>query len=294
MATLLGEVYSAPKVDEEYKEDKAITDRIYTVSYYVQGSSSEGPASILAVGGLPAIGDYVRINGELYTGAPCTKRSITEHDSNSNVWTVECEFNSAVNVQEQDQGQGQDPTDLTPKWSWSCDTIDRVVPKDVITGELIANKAEEPLPLTAPVAVPVLKIERYQWIFDPDTIYEYVNHVNSTEFWGADKKCAWMSSIEDSPETVNGVPLRKVTYTIRFMKDSWVEQVLNHGSRYKQFGPFPDGLVRYANCADESGSPTMRNLTINGGLLPLTNEPIFLPFNKYKTADFNKLNLGPW
>lgn len=320
MATLLGEKYNIVSTDETYDVDKRTKSRVYSVTYYIQGSSSEGPPSILVTTGLPRIGSYLTVNSESDTSARCINRRIAEHDTNTNIWAVECSFDTKVTVSE-DSGDQQDPTDLTPEWSWSFETIDKVLEKDPISSKPIINTAGEKLFLVSPIAIPILTIERYETFFDPDVILAYVNHTNSSTFWGAAEGQALMAGIDDNPEDVDGVTYRKVKYVIKFniTEYGWAELVLNQGSKHRVLNPFEDkdaqsdASKQFFAALDRTGSPTTVILDKDGYRLgagpssdavapdyaPVEEDPTlenggYLKFDRFPSANFNTLVLGPW
>lgn len=334
MATLLGEKYNVVNTDESYDVDKRTKSRVYSVTYYIQGSASEGPPSILSTTGLPKIGTYLTVNTESDTSARCITRRITEHDTNTHIWAVECSFDTKAAITEDDGGSDDttDPVDLTPKWSWSFETMDEVLTKDPISGKPVINTIGQKLhDLTTPVAIPVLTIERYQTIFDPDVIIAYVNHTNSSKFWGADVGQALMAGIEDNPEDVNGVALRKVTYVIKFniRPQGWAELVLNNGTMCHKLDPNNADKADQGDYAkkvfpptDDFGNKSEATLDKDGyelGLGPTSAAHIgtsptgwpywvkedpppepteenggYLKFNRFEKANFKALELGPW
>lgn len=198
---------------------------------------------------------------------------------------------------EDQQDQQQPPESRRPKWRWGYDTIERVVTQDR-DGDPIVNAVGEPIEYTEPLALPILTISRFQLSFDPDTIHEYVNHVNSDSFWGADPGQALMFGIEDEEDSKviwNQIKYRRVTYVIKFavpvIEDSlegWDALLLNRGTFYIN----DDGLKQHFR-DEATGALITGNLEFNGQKLDDGVQPRILKFQPKKEANFGTLNLGP-
>lgn len=198
----------------------------------------------------------------------------------------------------EDQENQNTPPDLrTPEWSWTFESWEHIVRKDV-DGLAIVNAVGEPIELTAQQAFPILTVERNQLTFDPDTILEYANHVNSTEFYGADPKTVLMRGIEDRKDTQRiwqNIYYRRVRYTTVFalpfipdVLEGWTDLVLNRGTFYI------DNDARKVHFRTDDGAQITGNLDLAGQKLDEGLPPIVLKFNTKKEANFNTLNLGPF
>ena len=90
MSSIIGEKYNTITGDETYDIVKRLITRTYTITYFIQGSSTEGASTIYNTPGLPQIGDKPVVNGVTQNSARCIKRSLAEVDTGKNVWAVEC------------------------------------------------------------------------------------------------------------------------------------------------------------------------------------------------------------
>lgn len=172
----------------------------FTLIYQVQADDAlQDEDDIRNTPGLPEIGDRLR-------GAWCVARNFREENTHAGLWEAVCEFSSKpylVNEQ-------------AVRWRWDFETEEQVVENDPVTLRPIVNSSEEQILTTAPVAIPVLTIERIQASFSPEIIQLFQNKTNLSTFWGAPRNCALMSGIRDEEYTIDQTPLRKVSYIIKF------------------------------------------------------------------------------
>jgi hypothetical protein len=271
----------------------------FTMVYQVLGDSvNDTFLDILATTGIP-IPKITSI-----AGIPCKEVDAKEVDTSISLgplWEVEAKFDSTIN----DDNEEEDPTDWAPEWRWSFETSEEVLEYDAIEGKAkpIQNSVGEPLFVTVPIAIPTLRISRYQNTFSPQTILDYANHSNKTAFWGAPIHCALLAGIDDAPEKINNFKVRKVEYLIKFKikrdeegeieAGGWILQLLDHGTKHKVF---VDGDIfgTFVNFTDAHQNESTGNLDGLGIKLPDNQPPVFLPFHKHPEAELNTLNLGPW
>lgn len=235
------------------------------------------------------------------TPARIVSRSLDRHPADPLTWYVDVTADSRV---EEEDDENTPPDQRLPEWSWDFETIERVATKDAsgsgnVSGRHIVNAVGEPFELTVPIALPVLTIERWQTSFSPQTIINYVNRVNSTTFWGAQKGVALMAGIRDRKDTqqvFQGQFFRKVTYTIKFalpyiedVLEGWKALLLNRGTFY-----FTSASDKTPKPFLAQGSHVTGNLTATGEKAADGAEPVVLKFDIHKEADFNALQLGPF
>jgi hypothetical protein len=200
---------------------------------------------------------------------------------------------------DQDIQSNQTSPDLRlPEWSWDFESIERVCSKDT-DGLEIVNSVGEPIILSSPWVIPVLNIERYELTFDPSVIVAYVNHRNTSSFWGAQAGQALMGGIRDRRDTQEvwqGFYFRKVSYCIKFAvpfvadaMEGWTDLVLNRANYYVDSNTFD--LVHFR---DARGNLIQGNIDTSGLPLPTGQAPMVLRFNTKAEAEFNALNLGPY
>lgn len=223
--------------------------------------------------------------------------ALSRSEENRLLWFLDVTADSTID--EEDAEESQTPPDQrTPEWSWDFETIEQIIATDV-NGLPVVNGVGEPFELTAPRALPVLHIERWEPTFDPDTILDYMNTVNDAEFWGAPAGSALMAGIRDRKDTQEvyaGVYYRKVSYTIKFALpfvadalEGWTELLLNRGTFYLA----EDGLNTKIHFM-AGGQQITGNLDILGHKLAEGLPAQILRFEKFSQADFSALNLGPY
>jgi len=190
---------------------------------------------------------------------------------------------------------GSPPDSLIPEWSWSAETIDKDWFIDA-DGNQIATSAGEQIALAMPLAIPVLTIERYEASFDPSVIIDYMNHRNSSPFWGADEDQVICAAIEDRKDThvvFGGQFYRKVRYVFKFavpfieeVLEGWTDVLIDRGTFYKDSN---GNKLHFKVGAGE----TTGNLDGHGG--KATDGQYFVQrVNRFPPADFNDLYLGPF
>lgn len=271
----------------------------FSRTYYVLAdNTSQQEATIIATSGIPPL-------LSLLTGAWCMNKQGKEVAAIPNhpvtgvptvLWEVTADFDSDVDVEEADQS----PEARTPKIRWYGENETEVLEKDAITGDAIETVPGEPIIVEVPVVRPVLEVRRFEIPpFDPDTILDYVNHANSTAFYGAPEGTALMLPMDVSEEKiVDEIRVIEVTYRIKFnikkdgdslASDTWKAKPLHHGFKY-----FKDVADPPLTWTDERGNPATINLAEDGTRLADGADPVFLEFNRYPKVNFNTLNLGPF
>lgn len=260
------------------------TRKVYSETYLVTADSvNDSEEDILAVSGVPLIGAFGR-NGW------CVGKFAREVDASALLWEVTCEFDS-----QPPSSRNQNPDLL--EWSWSAESIDIVLSRDVLYGTPVTNSVGQPILIETPVAIPVLTVSRVELAFTPNTILNYVNTVNLGNFYGAPTDTALMADIRDEPTEIDGTKYRRVTYVVKFNLlfnyedgkfNGWVSEPLNVGTKYLENAG--DGFDA-AKPALTNGVPTETFLNLNG---TRTNTPNYLIFHKHLRRNFGALQLGPF
>ena len=316
MSSIIGEKYSSIEGDESYDMVTRRTTRTYTITYFVQGSSTEGSSTIYNTPGLPQIGDKAVVNGVTQSSSRCNKRNLAEVDTGKSIWSVECKFDSNF------------PDDDThPTWSWGFETQDIAIASTPNYNLPICNTVGQRLTLVSPQPLPILTIERYEYNFDPTVILAYVSRINTAPFWGAAPWTVLCTGIGDEQAVVNGIKVRKVNYVFKFKCDEfgWRTLLLNEGTKaHKLYTPHTPGQMDQTDAAramalhtikDEEGNPTSaildflgyelgrgpRSSAVEPAFIPNTAEMVptiynggYLVFDQFPVINFNALNLGPW
>lgn len=280
------------------------TRKRFTDVYWVQADNKgENEDDIMVAAGIPPL-------RSLSNGAFLISKTPREVSASALVWELACQYDSRVDVASL---SGEFGARRDVDWTWGAEKTEKVLQQDAIDKRPIVNGVGEPLIITAPIAIPVLTITRIQDNFQPSIIIDFLNHTNSSTFWGAPKGTALMADIRDEPVDIDGTMKRRVSYVIKFDLSldpetgeylGWSVSLLNHGTKY--WNPTSAtglGLVDdYSVFLDLNKNPTTGNLTSEGGnlaipfhkKLPLGNDPEYLKYNRFPEANFNSLQLGPF
>jgi hypothetical protein len=279
--------------------------REFKRTFLVVATPDEDEDDIRTAVGIPQI-------ATLYKGAVCRGHDVKESSPVRNPFTgqrgflyeVDVAFDNDVNPDDAGgAGQGTSPTSRRPKCRWRCETVNEVIPRDVITGDPIVNRAGYPIVATSPIADYIREITRYEnYPFDPTVFLAFQNRTNSVEFYGAPEGCAWLFDIESDEEDVDGTLYERVTYRVRFrirtdpdtgdlQPDTWKASFLNYGPTHRPFSAEDDPI----RAVDKvTGEPIEVNLDDDGLILQPGEPVIYIKFNDKLKADLNFLNLGPY
>lgn len=272
--------------NENWNAEKLRVDASHKATYLVRmDSETARENSVALVSGVP----YIGAPSPVLSGAVCISRTINEVGPNT--WEVEAEFSQQYDTEPQET----EPWNLDPEWSWSCEQQEEPLLYDAVTEDAILNSAGEPLPpISRQIAIPVLTIKRAEASFSGSTILDYVNHVNSGTFWGAPAYTALMADISATQANHEGVGYWEVTYQIKFnllVTAGWRARLLDHGTYY--WSGAARGVGRKVPFGDDAFQQVLGNLDGNGYRNDTTT-PEFVVYNRYETADFSTLSLGPW
>ena len=280
MTTVLKGLKPTLKGREYWDPETRIVHREHELEAWVQADEGDTEQQVLATLGVPTIGSFWSVGGSSDLQSLCRARDPEQVSPFR--WRVTCQFDTQAKPEDPNTA----PENRTPEWSWSMETEEMVLTKDPITGKPIVNSVGEPIIVTVPRPIPVLRVERYELSFSPQTMLDFANHVNDAAFYGADPKAALLAGIDDNPVDVDGRKMRRVAYTVKFATpDTWELELLDHGTKH-----LVGGVARAF--VDEQGNPTTGNL--NGAGLALAVGEHFLTFNRFDTADFSTLDLGPF
>ena len=264
------------------------SDNEYTLTYVVSASSSETVMDILEASGLPSL--YSE-----YGNGYCKRKTAREVDVAAGIWEVEVTFST-----DQDSSGDEDEQIKVATKTWSVETMDLLVRHDQETGKPIVNSVNEPLLVTAPFPIPVLKVERLEYFFDPELIITYGSHVNSKKFLGAEPDCVLLFGPTATEEIIKGRKFARVTYTFKFnfLRDEneeyigWQAYLLNQGTKY-----WDAAVKRYRLFRAEGEGLELGNLTDvpaapgHGLKRDPTKDGEYLHFSIYPKADFDKLGI---
>lgn len=284
---------------DSWNNDQLRIDTEHTIVYKVimttgtglSGSLDESANeySVSLVSGVPSIGSL----SALVSGAFCINRQFTE--VGPAVWDVECTF-SNTSKKASEANSSNEPWDLDPTWRWSSENIEvpLVFDADDPT-KAIANSAGESIAgATTVIALPVLTIKRFELGFSDSTIRNYTNRRNEATFWGYDAGKVLCSSITADPEKRDNVKYWGVEYVFKMntTEYGWDLLLLDEGTYYWSGGSPGSGVK--VPFGDSAFQQVIGNLNGAGGRNTTTTPEFVGPYKRYKKADFNSLNLGPW
>jgi hypothetical protein len=279
--------------------------RKYTVNFIVDCSDKrDGPQTVLAAEGLPALYSPYAIGNDSDPAALCVKRTprLQSRTSDSgNIWTVECEFSTAT----AENQTSEDPTEWLPKISGGFVQFMRPLEQD-IEGNAIATAAGEvfdPRPEQED-SRPTLVVSKIFTSFDYVFFADYRDKVNS-DSWTirgltfAPDVCK-MRNIGFAETFINGESYWEVTAEMEVKPDKWnPRKFLNQG--YRALWP-----------VDVDGNPTTESklgliydtksnlpittpalLRANGAVVQSDSElPTFVEYDTYESRPFAALNLN--
>lgn len=271
----------------------------------IADDADETEDDILANANVPALGNTSTL------GYPVKSRSAKERDYvlhpisgvKTILWEVEVSCDSSLSFAFP-PGGGVLPENFPPKYKWTQKEREVDFYYDVITGEPLLNTVNEPIFASRKILYPVLTITRYESYYQDLSAKQaaYGNTVNSVAFGSFNAGECLMNPIVAEEETfeiddegLTTVTYLKVTYEIDCLvndyysgvNNPWKRRFLNQGYYYR---PAP-GAPPVLNVVD--GNKTIVNLALNGTILPDDQDPIWLPFNEFKTANWTALNLDP-
>ena len=262
------------------------------------------PDYILRTAGIPSLGSPVVWAPSLFL----VNRTVTEVTENT--WEVECEFEYLR--RERDKPEPTEPWSVKPKWSWSSSTFDDVLFKSYDDaggigdeGPIVNSAGTKYPPIVRPENSPVLSLIIPRLNFDYKKEMDYVNTVNSGNFWGWGKYQALMQDISAQQAEQGGIEFWNVTYKIAFKslkvtlthggsetEVGWRTVLLDEGPEYKVLVPLVGNVVQKFKTAE--GDAYVGNLDGSGGQAP-DGEFYWNVFNQYELKDFNALgNMGPY
>jgi hypothetical protein len=182
------------------------------------------------------------------------------------------------------------PVDWPLRISHSFAKFESVADEDT-DGNAILNSAGDYFdpPVTRDDSRPILRIQRNEKEFDPDTAFKYKDAVNKDPFFGADPGTVKCADIQAELSFNNDVGwFYACTYEFEYNPDGWEKQILDMGLKYLDA---TDTLVPVMEKGIPATSPVL--LDGGGGILASGDDPVFLKFKVYPEVDFAPLNLDP-
>lgn len=292
MATLIGVPSGTNKFNTDLKKGKMIwkKERSFTKEYLILADHlDESSQSIMKL--IPPV-------GSILNGCACKSVHVSENETVIHPKTGEttvlihvvCEFNSDVKL---------DPTEFPPSIKFGSSTVEEAMVRDV-KGKMIETVNHERLVCSRPHIMPSLEISRYEaYPWNPNVNFTHANHLNAAPFWGAPAKHALLRPISCEYvqlEILDDVKtwFCKTTYHIDFdfkagTNEPWKLRLLHYGNLIRE-SLSTNNIIQ---AIDSEGRPRQVNLGMDGfELPPSAQEPVFLEFDQYDTADFDELGIN--
>ena len=275
-----------PKTKRRLQGSRIVRTKHWRLFCHSDDEAEEGEDIL---GQLPAQWD---ISADQGGGFAIREQSAERDPQKRTRWIIDLTGDDQMTDQEKED-KDKPPDQRRTEWSWDFETEEIAMTKDV-DGEDVVNSVFDPIEVTTPVIIPVLTIERQENGFDPDTILNYVNHVNDATFWGAQAGSVLCAGIrERKGETFNGVEYRAVSYVFKFripnitdVIEGWKLLLLDHG---------PNAINQSTGdkeaFTDAEGRKITTNLDASGLPIDPGDPPHILRFKQFKEADFGSLNL---
>lgn len=309
MAYVVGVKYGQSANDSWDPKDNSVKGSVSGV-YIIRTDDEPDPCAITPdyilrnVSGIPRLGSALPWAPSLYL----VNRTTTEVTDST--WEVECEYEYFR--KERDKPEPDEPWNVKPKWSWSSSTFDDVLFKSYDDaggigqeGPIVNSAGTKYPPIVRPENSPVLSLTIPRLNFDYKKEMDYVNTVNTSNFWGWGKYQALMQDISAQQAEQEGIEYWNVTYKIAFKslkvtlthggsetEVGWRTVLLDEGPEYKVLVPLVGNIVQKFKTAE--GDAYVGNLDGSGGQAP-DGEFYWNVFNQYELKDFNALgNMGPY
>lgn len=250
---------------------------------------NDGPQTVLAASGVPAMGDTYAFGNDSDTEATCIDVEVEATESPM-VWMVTATYDTSRVF---DLGI-LSPLNLPPEVSWTFSKYDWPLQRDG-DGVPMVNSSSERFdpPLTVQQSRPVLTVRRNEASFSPALAALYIDSLNSDTFAGLPPLCAKINNIAEQRAIDMGLTYYQVTYEVEFKYDTWAMFVLDQGFRDFSGKLFRDPI---------DGSPLANATLLNGAGAALAKATSTLQHAmaitdntlQVQTADFNRFPaIGP-
>lgn len=207
------------------------------------------------------------------------------------------------------QGAGS-PLEAEPEVRWGfavtseqCDrAIARVESGGRIENIAITNSANQSFdpPISKDIFDLTLRFVRNEENFNPADALNYIGHVNSGTFFGAEAGMVMCTAIEAEKIYDDEFgDYYRVTYEFQFRleevlgkKYGWLRRILDEG-QYEKVGENADGTDQYEPVRDEDSQAMVVPIKLDGdgGIKKADVEDVFLVYQLYPEADFSSLNI---
>lgn len=268
--------------------------------YCIAADLDDQESDILANPNCPTLGSV----GEL--GAPIKTRKATEIDrvvhpvtgAPTILWKVEVSSDSSLNFAFPG-GIAVTPETKRPIIKWTTAEEEVVFNYDMRTGYAVTNSVFEPIFDTRKIVYPILHYTRYEsyYLDVPALQRAYALTNNAAVFLGFPIDSCLMLPIEVEEEEFEvddftTVIYNKVTYHIECKVNDYYANNHPYTAKYLNEGYYyrpAVGQKPVINAPD--GHKTKVNLELDGTIVPDGVDPIWLEYDKYKSANWDGLNI---
>jgi len=280
--------------------NKWVYSKTWESRYFVLAQDlNQTDEQVAATTGLPQIGELAH-NGICRTlRSQESMRCIHPTTGVATIlWIVTAVFDSRIDP---DSISLNNPTLIRPKRRWYTE-YEKVRVQEDVEGSTIQTAALEPIILEKDRLILVQEIERFEpYPFDPDTIFNFADHVNQSTYYGAPQGTAWMADIQQDEEEVNNTTYERVRYVVKFrlrINPASPSTFLSNTARlFGEIGILNQGYLHINSATGLretfliKGQPVKVNLDNLGFKLDDEDDPVFLPYVERAYADFSTLNL---
>jgi hypothetical protein len=266
-------------------------ERLYRV---VCSDATDGLDVAATASGLPAVGSAYP---NLLMVANSVSGSVV--DGSRTVFEFVVSYSNEVSNEDRRRNPTDNP-DLEPA-SFQWDSGDVAVPleKD-LDNKPVLNAAGQQFdpPVMVSRSRPSLIITRNESTWDGSKALEYVDTVNSSSFYGADKGTVRCVRIQANSSYRKGVSFFVIRYEFSYKSDGWQPEPLNAG--YYERNTDRAGNFKLQRIQVDGQDTVVPQLLNKDGKAFTDDEkrrpsftPVYLKYKGYPIKDFNQLGFGP-
>lgn len=213
------------------QNDDGRADGDFPLQYGVHLTGATGGLSdiVTVYNAIPGLGSTDTLGGRTFMLIEKTPRRVTR-----DYWEIDSVWSTRSKPTESNETSNASPESWSPKWLGSgIERIAKAARKDIEGNEIrLSNGQTYSDPVIANLNILVTRYRKYVPVAAADaTILAHCDKLNSLAYRGQPKH-TWLCSASASPVVVNGFNVAELTYELRFNPLTWVEERLQHGSKY--------------------------------------------------------------
>jgi hypothetical protein len=252
----------------------------YPVEFWVVAAPGESREDVLTTPGLPLVGV---VNG---SGLTCVSKSATRDEVNTSYWSVNCEFESSNDGQQQDQNNpSDDPTSWVPIANITFETKEVVIWTDKSSSpKKIVNSANQRFetPLVELRSISCIDFVQFESSsLSLKTITDRNNCINTSTFRGYAAKTLLLTIRSAELGYFGNYRAWKISYSCKYDPDTWDVKILDVGSSYLSSG----SLKPYMD--DDNLYRIVGNLETTGAKRAMSSAPLEKTFQVFKDISFS-------